>query len=653
MVGGQNHERSVRSHQVGNGFVGLDDAADVAVLIVSYNSAADLPGLFASLRREADHMRLRVILADNASTDRSVELAAAEDGVITLETGGNLGYAAGINVAASRVGEARMILVLNPDLTVRPGSIARMATRLDSTGAGIVVPRIVDSAGLTYTSLRREPTLTRALGDAFLGSSWLQRPEWLSEFVRQPSAYDTARRIDWATGAALLVSREAWQRIGPWDERFFLYSEETDFFRRIRDAGWDVWYEPEAVVEHRQGGSGSSNELIALLMINRVRYLQKHRPLTAGLHRAILIIHEELRRGDATHVQARKALWSRRRWADLPGPSGTRSTDPSDESLAQREQTSPMRADTGVRVAVSRSIVDGVGIDHVLVTRFNLPSPGPESLIRAQDGWLQNRIQLFERYTVPAVRAQTFGGRFDWIVYLDPQSPSWLRERLAPLIAEKVFTPVYRDVATWEHVVEDARATTGAAGEMLITTNLDNDDGLAIDFVQRVQMAARRGERAALYLADGLILSGDRCYLRADRENAFCSVAEPWDGAVSAWRDWHNMLGRHMPVRFERGRPGWLQVVHSRNVSNVVRGRLVDPANYVTDFPGVLDELPTPTGVALAADAVLRVPLRDGRDILRRTARSVLVRTVGKEGLDRVKSWAQRIRRPATQHATR
>lgn len=652
VTGGTDHRWAAPSQQVAAGFVTADQPADVAVVIVTYNSAADLPGLFASLRSEAAATRLRVIVADNASADESVDVARAQDHVIVVETGGNLGYAAGINRAAAHAGDVDAILVLNPDLTVQQGCIEALKSRVRASGAGIVVPRIIDSSGVTYTSLRREPTLLRAVGDALLGNRWLSRPEWLSESIRTQHAYDVPRRTDWATGAALLVSREAWDVVGPWDESFFLYSEETDFFARARDRGFEVWYEPAAVVQHRQGGSGTSAALIALLMVNRVRYLEKHRPTTAELHRAILILHEELRRGDPTHAEARWALRSRRRWSELPGPSSVGTAE--EHCSAGLE---PQRADERLVPTADReqryqdnrprSIVSDLAIDHVLITRFNLPSVGPESVIRAQDGWLQNRVELFEQFTVPSVLRQSFAGRFDWIVYFDPESPAWLLDRLAPLVSAGVFTPIYREVATWKEVIEDADTLTGAHGDILITTNLDNDDGLAVDFVQRLQSLARKGERLAVYLADGLILSGDHCYLRVDRENAFCSVAEPWDGAVTTWRDWHNMLKEHMPLVVDRGRPAWLQVVHGRNVSNVVRGRLVDPAIYATDFAGLLDGVSRPRRRDLVLDAAVRVPLRDGRDVVRRTGRSLVVRLFGKEGLDRVKSGMQRIRRSA------
>lgn len=281
--------------------------------------------------------------------------------------------------------------------------------------------------------------------------------------------------------------------------------------------------------------------------------------------------------------------------------------------------------------------IGGVTIDHVFLTRFNLPSAGPESLIRAQDGWLQSRVRLFERFTVPSVRRQTLAGSFSWIVYLDPQSPDWLVDRLAPLVRDGVFTPIYREQFTHLDVVADARTLTGGKGDILLTTNLDNDDALAVDFVERLHRLAPKGRRMAIYLGNGIILSGDQAYVRLDPRNAFCSVAEPWDGAESVWREWHNLLHRHMPIRAERGRPAWLQVVHGRNVSNRIRGRLVDPTEYRSDFPGLLEDVPRPTRGELLSDRVLRAPARETREAVRRVGKAVLLGSVGKQGLDRFK----------------
>lgn len=286
-------------------------------------------------------------------------------------------------------------------------------------------------------------------------------------------------------------------------------------------------------------------------------------------------------------------------------------------------------------------LVNSLAIDHVLVTRFNLPSEGPESLIRAQEGWLRDRVVLFERYTVASVRAQTRQS-FHWVVYFDPESPSWLVKRLAPLVAEGVFTPIYRETVTWRDVAADAREITGARGAILLTSNLDNDDAIAVDYVERLQSMARPGKREALYLGNGLIVSGGKSFLRFDPENAFCSVAEPWDEPVTAWRDWHNLLHDHMAVRIDRRASAWLQVIHRRNVSNRVRGHQVDPAAHRELFPGMLDELSAPSWRDLLVDRALRFPLREAREVGRRAVKTAVLRMSGKDGLNKLKELLQR-----------
>jgi GT2 family glycosyltransferase len=127
--------------------------------------------------------------------------------------------------------------------------------------------------------------------------------------------------VDWGTGAVLVVAADVDAAIGAWDdERFFLYSEETDYSRRIREAGWTVRYVPEATVMHRGGGSGTGPALTALNEVNRVRYYRKyHGRLSTALFRAAVILGELLRLRRPANRAALRALLSQRRWAALPG----------------------------------------------------------------------------------------------------------------------------------------------------------------------------------------------------------------------------------------------------------------------------------------------------------------------------------------------
>ncbi|MEL4357764.1 MULTISPECIES: glycosyltransferase [unclassified Luteococcus] len=273
---------------------------------------------------------------------------------------------------------------------------------------------------------------------------------------------------------------------------------------------------------------------------------------------------------------------------------------------------------------------------HVFLTRFNLPSEGVESLIRAKEGWLRERIELFERYTVPSVRAQ-LGDDISWVVYLDTESPQWLLDKMYAWRDEGLLTPVLATSVGPVELTRDIQAAAGRQNGPVITSNLDNDDGLAIDFVQRLRQAPVTQERTALYLAHGLITNGRRCFLREDRTNAFCAVREDLSDLMTCWSDWHNRLGRHMDVVEVEGEPGWLQVIHGANVSNRVRGTMTDPARYRALFPGMLDGVQAPTATELARDRLVEAPTRWLRDSARGNARAALVKVLGKERFDAVK----------------
>jgi GT2 family glycosyltransferase len=290
--------------------------------VVTYRNAADLDRLVGSLRCEAERHRLRVIVADNASPDDTLAVARAHHDVIAMPTGGNLGYAGGINVAMKAVGDADALLVLNPDLVVDSGAIAAMRERLAQQGVGIVVPTILDGADLRTRSLRREPTVLRSLGDAVFGGRFRRRPEAWAEMVLRPADYITPHRVDWATGAALLISREAAAAVGDWDERYFLYSEEIDYFRRAREAGFATWFEPTAVVRHSEGGSGVSIDLDRLLAVNRIRYYRNtHGRLAAASFHGAAVLNHLLRSTDAAHRAILRTLVSPRSWSALPKAS--------------------------------------------------------------------------------------------------------------------------------------------------------------------------------------------------------------------------------------------------------------------------------------------------------------------------------------------
>jgi N-acetylglucosaminyl-diphospho-decaprenol L-rhamnosyltransferase len=269
----------------------------IAVLVVTWNSAKVIDGLLASLRPGLEGLDWHLVVADNDSADDTaarVERWANENCELrcqVVNTGGNLGYAGGINAALAQSEKFDAALVLNPDIRLHPGAVAAMYEFVDSAASagdgsgprtGIVVPRIVDEEGNLAHSLRREPTLLRALGEATLGAR-AGRFAPLGELVMDESCYQRPAVADWATGAIMLISAACLDACGSWDESFFLYSEETEFALRARDRGFLTRLAPKAAATHIGGESKVSPELWTLLMSNRVKLYRRRHALPASV----------------------------------------------------------------------------------------------------------------------------------------------------------------------------------------------------------------------------------------------------------------------------------------------------------------------------------------------------------------------------------
>lgn len=291
---------------------------DFAIVVVSYRSGPDLPALIASIGPAAGAATWQLFIVDNAGEDLRARLTPDER-VTVLDAGGNLGYSGGLNVGIAHAPQSRWIVFLNPDLVLGVGALSALAAVDASVAAS--VPQIIDEDGRRQDSLRREPALLSALGDAIFGDLWPNRPGSLSETVRGDAAYRASHAIEWATGAALAVRTAAVATVGAWDsERFFMYSEETDYARRVRAQAGQIRYVPTAVVAHRAGGSGSSAALDALLEVNKVRYFAKwHGTFATIAFGAITVLRNAVRPHRPGARKAVGALLSPRVRATLPG----------------------------------------------------------------------------------------------------------------------------------------------------------------------------------------------------------------------------------------------------------------------------------------------------------------------------------------------
>ena len=182
---------------------------------------------------------------------------------------------------------AEAILVLNPDVRLHERSIPPLLAALRDPDVGIVAPQVRSAAGTLELSLRREPSLARALG-----LTKTKLPVF-SEYVTDATAYASPCNVDWAVGAVLLMSRKCYDVLGGWDESFFLYSEETDLALRARDAGWHVRYEPRAVAVHIGGQSGRSYATHVMQVVNRVRlYRRRHSAIASWCYYSLTLANQ-------------------------------------------------------------------------------------------------------------------------------------------------------------------------------------------------------------------------------------------------------------------------------------------------------------------------------------------------------------------------
>lgn len=249
----------------------------LSVVTVTYNSADVLPGFLDSMAEGlAGIDDFEIVVADNASSDDSAAIAERHRiGPRVIRTGRNGGYSAGINAAVASIEREADLLILNPDIRLMPGSALKLVNGLKDPTVGIAAPRILTEGGELVFSLRREPSILTALSDAMLGGR-LGARLGTGELLADEAIYRSGGSVEWASGAALAVSSAARQHAGNWDESFFLYSEETEYCRRVRSCGYQVRHIPGATVKHIGGEYLVNPQLYGLLTANRIRYYRRN-----------------------------------------------------------------------------------------------------------------------------------------------------------------------------------------------------------------------------------------------------------------------------------------------------------------------------------------------------------------------------------------
>ena len=271
--------------------------SDVAVVIVNYNAGEELRRALAALATALDGRSWEGVVVDNASADGSAAIADTfAPRVRLVRNRENVGFGRGVNQGAAAM-DAPLLLVINPDCRLQPGAFEALASELDQRPrCAIAGPRVLDPDGAPQGSARGDPDM---LTGVFGRTSALRRLlPWLS--VSRRNVADDATQatesmtVDWVSGACMLIRREAFDTVGGFDERYFLYWEDADLCRRLRARGHEIRYLPAATAVHVVGTSSRTARVASIRAFHRSAYLyytthvasnalDPRRPLARGL----------------------------------------------------------------------------------------------------------------------------------------------------------------------------------------------------------------------------------------------------------------------------------------------------------------------------------------------------------------------------------
>jgi GT2 family glycosyltransferase len=260
---------------------------DLAIITVSTSEARWLRPCLSTVFAHMGDVSSDVVVVDNESRDETAHVVASEFPDARVVPSRNHGFSHANNRGLMTC-DARYVLFLNPDTEIVEGSFEELVRAMDARPTvGLIGVRQVTPDGRVDRTIRRFPNAVRALGDALGAERLPRRPRWLGERELDRSVYDRETACDWTSGSFMLVRREAIESAGFFDERYFMYSDETDFCRRIKTAGWEIRHLPSMTILHHDGKAGIKPSIESLSASSRMRYARKHfspvhRPLYFG-----------------------------------------------------------------------------------------------------------------------------------------------------------------------------------------------------------------------------------------------------------------------------------------------------------------------------------------------------------------------------------
>jgi GT2 family glycosyltransferase len=256
---------------------------DVAVVVVTWNAEGHVGQCLESVRG------YETVVVDHGSTDGTLALVRERFPEVRVIEQANLGMGAGNN-AGLRATSARYTLLLNSDAWVLGDAVERLAAFSDAhPDAAVVGPRLLNVDGSLQRSVRGEPTVWRLATEYLFLRKLAPRSDALNGFYGAGFAHDEVREVESLQGAALFVRRAAVEEVGLFDEDFFMFSEETDWLHRFRQAGWKVLFIPDAEVVH-VGGASHGGRLYDENLRGILRFLEKNRGLGEAERARLLML---------------------------------------------------------------------------------------------------------------------------------------------------------------------------------------------------------------------------------------------------------------------------------------------------------------------------------------------------------------------------
>jgi N-acetylglucosaminyl-diphospho-decaprenol L-rhamnosyltransferase len=249
---------------------------DLAIVIVSTNEAKWLEPCLGTVLAAAGDASLDVVVVDNESTDGTAELVREKFPAARIVDSANHGFSHANNRGAATC-DARYVLFLNPDTEIVDGNFGDLLAEMDARPeVGLVGVRQLTGDGELWPTVRYFPSVSRAIGEAFASEKWPRRGRWAGERELDLDLYSQEIDCDWTSGSFMLCRREALLGSGLLDERFFIYSEETDLCLRVKRAGWEIRHMPSMTIIHHAGKGGVRPKMVAQDAFSRRQYADKH-----------------------------------------------------------------------------------------------------------------------------------------------------------------------------------------------------------------------------------------------------------------------------------------------------------------------------------------------------------------------------------------